>query len=775
MSSDDSVQTVVEKLLKVLPDQVQDEHGHTHAVSKRTRRIVREILMDAPLSFNRKDHLVGLTDDVWEEIFNAFIYRQDAKKRRKHRNTQYHWSRILRAIAEVWVNQGWMDRLPRFTISQQHPRQLSIRDDRMWQYPHSDYVAFSKAFISEVNGMRPSKWGLVPEDLRDAFPAYLGLGLILSGFCRTNPVAQLCDLHWEDLPDNPDWPIQMPNACRNGYRFFWLPSTAHVLLAAARYRTGQSAPAGPVFLLDNTALRTQITDLVERICQDYDLPVPTLRQLCDRIQNHLLDDLDNLPLSVVLSRVPYRPVGLRQAVHVTQEKENEIRLDDLPSGEVRAEADTDAAPIEEASHEDHEAMMAVYDQLLNEIDDDLQALFEMKRPKKRIEALEAWIADHEKDDTLPTHNLIWLLRYVISLVGDRKKSPHTRGVYWYALRRVWATFWDKRLEEITAEDLQALIDGTDLDPGSVRQSLSQWCELGVFLRLQGLQMPVIDRDQLPVPSQQKTVRILTANEVQALIDHLTEPHLRLAVFLAARLGLRVSEICRLMACDFHLGHRPVLYISRSKGGKHRRVTLEGLTEHEMKRLQAIVESKQPGEHLVVDGDGQLLDPRRVSEAVRHALDENIKEGGDVDISARFHSLRGYGLMNERKRTGDIRHASSMAGHSLTQTTVASYSSDIDLEAVKRLKGWDSPLNQPDLHLPIAVVGALIGRTSKRVAQMVEEYNEVNPEEKIGTVSGIHLPDGIRPPRPGRPVAYLRFRDAFRLMTGYSPTTLSICC
>jgi hypothetical protein len=195
-----------------------------------------------------------------------------------------------------------------------------------------------------------------------------------------------------------------------------------------------------VFLLDNTALRTQITDLVERICQDYDLPVPTLRQLCDRIQNHLLDDLDNLPLSVVLSRVPYRPVGWRQAVYLTQSAENEIRLDDLPSGEVRAEAITETAQIEEATYEDHEAMMAIYDQLLKEIDDDLQALFEMKRPKKRIEVVEAWIADHKKEASIPTHNLIWLLRYVISLVGDRKKSPHTRGVYWYALRRVWTTF-----------------------------------------------------------------------------------------------------------------------------------------------------------------------------------------------------------------------------------------------------------------------------------------------------------------------------------------------
>jgi integrase len=763
MSSDDSVQTVVEKLLKALPDQVQDEHDHTHAVSKRTRRILREILMDAPLSFNRKDHLVGLTDDVWKEIFNAFIYTQGSKKRRKHRNTQYHWARILRAIAEVWVNEGWMDRLPRFTISQQHPRQLSVRDDRMWQYPHSDYCAFSKAYVSEVNGMRDSKWGLVPKGLGDAFPAYLGLGLILSGFCRTNPVAQLCDLHWEDLPADPDWPIQMPNTGRNGHRFFWLPSTAHVLLAAARYRTGPSAPAGPVFSLDNTALRAQINGLIERICLDYDLPVPTLRQLCDRIQNHLLDDLDNLPLSVVLSRVPYRPVGWRQAVQMLQESENKIRMDDLPSGEVRPEADTDAAPIEEASHEDHEAMMAIYNRLLNEVDDDLQALFEMKRPKKRIEALDAWIADYEKEASIPTHNLIWLLRYVISLVGDRKKSPHTRGVYWYALRRVWATFWDKRLEEITAEDLQALIDETDLDPGSVRQSLSQWCELGVFMRLQGLPMPVIDRDQLPVPSQQKTVRILTANEVRALIDHLTEPHLRLAVFLAARLGLRVSEICRIMACDCRLGHRPVLYISRSKGGKHRRVNLEGLTEHERKRLQGVIESKQPGDHLVVDEVGQPLDPRRLSETVRRALDEIIDEKGDVDISARFHSLRGFGLMNERKRTGDIRNASSMAGHSLTQTTVASYSSDIDLEAVNRLKGWDSPLNQPDLNLPIAVVGALIGRTSKRVAQMVEEHNESESGEKIETVSGLHLSDGVRPPRPGRPVAYLRFRDAMRLV------------
>lgn len=761
MSSDESIQDVVDKLLETLPAQVQDENNHSYAVSKRTRRILREVLSDAPLSFNLKGRLVGLTDDVWNEIFNVFTRTQGAKKRRKHRNTQYHWSRILRAIAQVWIDAEWIDRLPRFTISQQHPRQLSVRDDQLWQYPSSAYLAFAQAFVRELNGMRNSQWRLVPEDLQENFPAYLGLGLILSGFCRTNPVAQLCDLHWEDLPDNPDWPIQMPNAGRRGHNYFWLLSVAHVLLAAARYRTGASSPTGPVFSLENSVLRAQINVLIERICQDYDLPVPTLRQLCDQIQNHLLDALDNLPLSVVLSKVSHRPVGWRQAIQLTQEAGTEISLNDFPNGELKISLGDQTT--EETNDEAQDEFLAVYDQIHKEIEDDLQALFEMKKPKKRIEALDNWISDHEADDQLPYHNFVWLLRYILSLVGDRKKTPRTRRVYWYALKRIWNYFGDKRLEEITAEDLQGLIDETDLDPGSVRQALGQWCELGVFLRLHGLQMPIIDRDHLQVPSRQKTVRILTVNEIQSLIDHLEEPHLRLAVFLAARLGLRVSEICRLRVCDFHLGHRPMVYVYRSKGGKHRRVTLEGLTETERKRLQAIVESKQPGEHLVADEDSQPLHPNRLSEKVRLALDDIIKVDEDVDIAARFHSLRAFALMCEWKRTGDIRLAASMAGHSLTQTTMESYFSDIDLEAVKRLKDWDSPLNQPDLHIPIAVVGALIGRTSKRVAQMVEEYNEVGYGEKIDTVSGIHLPDGIRLPRPGRPVAYLRFRDGMSLM------------
>lgn len=193
--------------------------------------------------------------------------------------------------------------------------------------------------------------------------------------------------------------------------------------------------------------------------------------------------------------------------------------------------------------------------------------------------------------------------------------------------------------------------------------------------------------------------------------------------------------------------------------------LEGLTETEKKRLQAIVESKQPGEHLVVDENSQPLDPKRLSEKVRLALDDIIKDEEDVDIAARFHSLRAFALMCEWERIGDIRFTASVAGHSLAQTTMESYFSDIDLEAVKRLKDWDSPLNQPDLHIPIAVVGALIGRKSKRVAQMVEECNEAGYGEKIDTVSGSHLPDGIRPPRPGRPVVYLRCWDARRLVDG----------
>jgi hypothetical protein len=201
-----------------------------------------------------------------------------------------------------------------------------------------------------------------------------------------------------------------------------------------------------------------------------------------------------------------------------------------------------------------------------------------------------------------------------------------------------------------------------------------------------------------------------------------------------------------------------LYLkTQAKGGKHRRVSLDYVTENEMKRLLEIVSQKRPVDFLVTDAAGKPLDPKSVSEKVGKVLNTLIESDHTADIPLRFHSLRGYGLTQAFLITSDLRSATMLAGHASPSTTISSYISVIDLEVKNKLETWNTPLNQPDLLLPLAMIGAMIERTPRRVAQLVDEYNQRHFDNPINTfeIGG----------RPGRPALYINIKwlDMTRLL------------
>ncbi len=158
-----------------------------------------------------------------------------------------------------------------------------------------------------------------------------------------------------------------------------------------------------------------------------------------------------------------------------------------------------------------------------------------------------------------------------------------------------------------------------------------------------------------------------------------------------------------------------------------------------------------------------LDPQKVSKTVGAVLGRLYPDCQAADIPLRFHSLRAYALMWLYTNSEDVRVAASVAGHASVATTVGSYLSNIDLAALPKLAAWDTPLNRPDLHISVKVLAAMIGRTDRRVMQMIDEYNQAHPDAPLQVIMGVHLPDGTRPTRRGRPVAYLRLEDALRLI------------
>jgi hypothetical protein len=131
---------------------------------------------------------------------------------------------------------------------------------------------------------------------------------------------------------------------------------------------------------------------------------------------------------------------------------------------------------------------------------------------------------------------------------------------------------------------------------------------------------------------------------------------------------------------------------------------------------------------------------------------------------RFHSWRAAAAEESYKQSHNVRYVAAQMGHTLAATTVGSYLHTLDLQSISLLQNWRSPLNRHDLHLPVLVLSALLGRTSRRIPQMVREFNEEYPDQPILLVGPDNLTDGPRPARPGRPAGYLSVNDALRLVT-----------
>ncbi len=730
-------------LVASLPQQITDATGAVYGISRRIRRIILSTLQQEKISLNYQCRLVGMKAGTWEAIFNELVTAKI--HRRASRKTQYYYHHLLMQVARLWLEAGVISELPELTVSPQHPRRLTVPLYRMGGYRFSDYLNLVRAYWAMLNGAGSGE--VVPAGLADHFPAWLGLGLILSGLCSNKPIEMLCDLHWEDLPSRMDAPMRLYHRKHRQYCWYRLPQRIWLLLAAQRYRQKSAETEELVFPMGNTALRQAVKDLLRQLCETWDLPLPSLDELCGMVRLHLRQVTGNIGCAVLMGQMDYRPVI---AVSPSVQADGGVKIKP-PMKAIKPVAAPDHPP-----QDDDEEYYEDYVSIMDEITTDMNALFTSNKPDVAMQRLESWMAS--AGEGIPQRNLCHLVRWVLGMVGDGK-NPATRKIYWAAVRRILAFYPAKRLEEISQEDLRLMIEESDLDPESLRQSIQQWCKLGAFLRQQGLPMPLIERDALPVYSLKKAVNILRDEDVQALLAQLTDAQW-FAAFLSARLGLRVGEVCRLLKADVNFDVPPCVYIHCSKGGKSRRVSLAHLTQEELDCIRSWVDQSPGLPRLLKDDNGQPLNAKTLSERIGRLL-EKIRRDGHI----RYHALRGYALRTENRRTQDVRAASSMAGHTLCATTVGSYLADIDLDTLEALRGWESPMNDPCLYLPCKTLAAMIGRTDRRVMQMIEEYKQAHPDAPLQVITGIHLPDGTRPARQGRPVAYLGLEDALKLMGG----------
>jgi len=431
---------------------------------------------------------------------------------------------------------------------------------------------------------------------------------------------------------------------------------------------------------------------------------------------------------------------------------------------------TGAATTGIETTEDEAEVEAAYLAARAEVSAALRAVFHQRSPHEAIAELENWAQAAPATmtpDNRPRYTVGWLVRWQLDLVKDTGLLPESRQAYWCA---VWRGIWfapGLSLSEVDAATLDQILDN-EYVAATRRVARAAWKRFWTFLRDSGLPVHPIDWRSVRVHGEHQPARVITPRMLAAVIAapgvHQHEA-LTLAVWLASRAGLRVSEVCRLTAGDLVLGGLPYLIVSHSKGGRSRRVSLEHITREELDQLSHLRQTRlaQSGNGcLVLDQAGEPCNPRAVSRTVGRLLAPfNGPDTRERRLS--FQSLRAYAITQFLSLSGDVRYAALQAGHLLTATTTGNYLHDLDLRALPLLQARQSPLNRPRLHVPLALLAVLLDRTPQRVDQMVKEFNAEPGHGALEIRTAQDLPDGPRPPRPGRPALYISVMDALRLV------------
>ena len=746
MSSTTKTPTIINQLLALLPPKF----------SQRGQRLVleemRNRLKKLQLSFDEQGTLEGLPGNIWQKIMDNLKETPNGKN--KSRETQRRYQIILMEIASTWKEQHWIETLPEIKISPQHPRQLTVRVDLLRGVRYSDYLRLISQFELPFTGKIPGP--LVPKDLEQDLESHLALGLILNGVCRERTIAQLQQLQWGDIPKHVELPIAMPHPGREQYYWFWPLRLVRLLLEGARHRRVGKDLTEAVF--KSPDLAGKVRSLLARLCAQAKISCINIEQVIYFSRLHVRQVVTDPVLAVWLGLIPFRPRPIDQINVSDTIQDLTLELPLLM---------TQTATLWEES-QPHEDVLDAYHDILKELQPDLESVFNYKKPPTAIKRLQDWMDNHRHIQDIPVHNLCLLVGWLLSLLEIKKISPQSREVYWIALKRIWKWVPSTRIEALRNDVFDEFVTDDDNALSSRRTTMRAWRSLLRYFRKTHISIEVKELPHVMGKVDSGPVRILPQKQIRELYLAMERLEEKIAIYLAYRLSLRVSEVCNLLTGDFYLGEEPFVYIAHSKFGKNRRVNLEFLPKEELENLRRAVTHRLnrsgPGSHFLITLYGRKLESGKLSERTKARLktlglcDRNL-QGQEVT----FHSFRRQGLNDIYHVTQDLRAAAGQAGHSLVLTTTGSYMSDLDLEGVECLKDWDHPLNNPDLHLPLLTLAVLSGKSDRRLAQLMTEFNSQQTVLPVVSHGPKETPDGERPKRPGKPAEYISIEDAIRLL------------
>lgn len=164
------------------------------------------------------------------------------------------------------------------------------------------------------------------------------------------------------------------------------------------------------------------------------------------------------------------------------------------------------------------------------------------------------------------------------------------------------------------------------------------------------------------PRQPRTLpRILSAEQIRALLDALKEPRFRAAVLVMYGAGLRRSEACSLLISDID-SKRMVIHVREGKGNRPREVPL---SRELLRALRQYYKVEQPAKPYLFTprGKNKPMHP----DSIRKALYEACKAAG-IEKRVTAHVFRHSFATHLLEAGTDIRVIQTLLGHQNVSTT-----------------------------------------------------------------------------------------------------------
>lgn len=708
----------------------------------------------------------------WQDIFDELIKNENT--RLKSFSTRLRYKALVIRVGEIWTtNELLVDESYREVKNPpKHNRRQVVNPERLVDkksgtiFRLQDFQLFLDQFVNQFNGMEDPGKLISNCELEEIFV----LACLLTGFLQEDPLKVIHSLTWNDIfktGGSLSWIpyLDKVSSTRKGGYWIELAPFTRLIALCIKYRNRKNnsdTQHQVVKELENLKkLRRKIVDRVVCISKTCNLSVLRVDNMVQTERLHLRLSLKtNILLSILTGMVKENSISSRQVEEIYDHMKNKEfdpeAIIEFSAQNCEDNDGEDVDPDESRLIEIFEDYSTVYDELRPFLYSFVQANSESGKIK-----LIDWVNLNLNSENVTNHNFSWMIKWLI----ENKKSQPTKQTYWLAALRILQFFPFVKIENIGQEELKLFLE-CDYLPASLLLSKAAWKQFYLFMKENGVELQEIDWKKLRVIQKSISVRVFTKKVYQQLITELPA-HLGWSIRLSYWAGLRVGEVCRLRACDLNLEGLPFLYVVKSKGKRSRRVSLEHLSNQQLKALVKLKKQRtdKSGNDaiLIVDLEEKKLVSKNISNNISEQLEKITGKVSDGSRRIHFHSLRSAAAERFYVIKNDIRYSSIQLGHRLVQTDVQHYQHTLDLQASIEIQGWNNPLYKKDIHLPIVVISSFLGYTSNQLRNYLDDFDKAFPAAKIQRKVAEELPDGERPGRGGAKMQYICVIDAIRLV------------